>query len=504
MTTSKLPFELSPDAISSWLHTLSEKNSANSAVKLNNAIKLLRKNKTDTDKVLAALIQLIPAILHICNNIELSFIQTPDKDRSTQKVINLCIQLLRNTSLAFCNLSNNQNLSDDDYNLALYLALQIIGDSQRMSTKFHEPPSSTLWGETGKLYNLALKSDASQKQINHKIKSFKNQLTIDSVIKRNLVFSISAPYRYSASQVDELFSIANQVADKLNLNPAYAATNNSFQWDSLTEIAPYPIDNTAQSKQFTITINTQDLIVFMKSKGFTSKLDSQTINQLYDQLSGYQSIINNPIPSPPTISRLIVGLSKITEHLLKVDKLKKIQQFSSQSIPDQAIENMTLEPMPFEKNSLHNTPRARPSNTNMSLLENAKPVKTIQVKHDNYITAETNDFECMIGDLALFCSSNLTHKLGIIRQVRITNATGTTHILIEKTEGNPVPLSLSSSSTTDNQTVGLQHATGLSDLFMPVVKLPNGTQLSSSSGQKFSLKALTDFSPFFTRYQIES
>jgi len=500
MTTSKLPFELSPDAISSWLHSLSETNSANSAVKLNHAIKLLRKNKDDRSKVLTSLTQLIPTILHICGAIELSFIQSPSQDRSTQKVNRLCIQLLRNTSLAFCNLCDKDNLSNDDYNLAIYLSLQLIGDSLRMSALFHEPPSSSLWGEAGKVYNLSLKNNTAQIQINHKIKRFKNQLTIESVIKRNILFNISTPHRYTSQQVKELFNIANQTANKLNLNPAYSSTKNTFQWDSLSGNTPYPITDSDQKKQLTIAINTQDLIAFMQSKDFISKLEPQSINQLYDQLSGYHSMINHPIASPPTISRLLVGFERITEHLLKVNKLKKIQHLSNQSISSQAIENMALEPMPFEKNSLNN-PRERASNSNLALLEKAKPVKTIQVKNDHYIIAETNGFECMIGDLALFCSPSLTHKLGIIRQVRTTNTTGTVHILIENIEGVPDILSLSTLNTTAKQTIHIQQLDSQCELFLPVVKYTIGTQLSSPSKQNFTLESLTDFSEFFTRYQ---
>jgi len=504
MTTNNLPFELSPDAISLWLQSLSEKNSANSAVELNNVTKILRSNKSDTDEVLSTLIQLTPTILHVSNTIESSLIAEPMTKRSTFKVIKLCIQLLRNTSLAFCNICYKENLSPDEQNLAIYSALQLIGYSQRISTLFHESPSLALWGEVGKTFLLASSTNSTQQQISHKIKNFKDQPTIESVLKRNILFDILNPYQYSASQIKELFFISDQLASKLVLNPKNPSTYNCFHWNPNSKKPPCVINSTAENEEYHTTINTRELIIFMQSKDFSCNLDNDVLANLFDQLSGYQSIINTPIPSAPTISRLIIGFNNITEHLIKANKLKKIQQLSAPSTTEQFTKNMGIEPIPFEKNYQNSNLVTTPSSSNFNLLSGIKTVKTLQVKNDNFIIAEASNLKCSIADVVLFCASDLSHKLGVIRQAKITNDTGTIHILIEEIPGVPSTHLITSPQSAINQIISTQKSDTQTDLFFPPCKISNGTVLNCASGESFTLDRLIDYSSFFTRYQTSA
>lgn len=504
MTTIKLPFDLSPAAVSSWLHSLSEKNSANSAIELNNIAKLLRKNNTDANKKLTVLLLLTPIILHNSHIIENSFLDKSDTNISIPKIIKLCIQLLRNTSLAFCNIIDKKTLSDNQQNLAIYISLQLIGYSQRLSTLFQEYPSSTLWGEMGRVYNLAVKTNSTQHQIKHKIQGFNNQPTIESVLKRNILFNIFNPQQYTCEQINELFLISSQLADKLILNPTNPSAPNTFHWDSKSKNPPLAINNTHRKQGLTTLINTCELIAVMQSKGFSSNLEQQALINLIDHLSGYQSLINRPIPSAPTISHLIIGFNNITEHLIQADKLEKIQQFSTPSISNPFIEEMGLEPIPFEKGILTSTPQTSSSISKHNLLAKAKPVKTLQVQNDKYIIVETHYINCAIGDLTLFSSSNLTHKLGIIRQIRITNTSGTIHILIEKIAGVPSTHQLTPSKIAENQILSIQTANNESDLFISQCKLPRGILLNYTPGDNFILSKLIDYSPFFNLYHAST
>jgi hypothetical protein len=500
MTTANPPFDLSPDAISLWLQSLSEKNSTNSAIELNNAAKLLRKNKADANTVLSALNTLTPTILHVSDAIETSVLAESGTKKSTLKIIKLCIQLLRNTGLAFCKVSDKKSLSDNQQSLAIYSALQLIGYSQRLSTLFFEQPSSTLWQEMGRVYNLAVQAGATQQQINHKIKYFKNQTTIESVLKRNLLFNISNPQQYSAKQIIEVFIFSDQLSDKLALNPSYSATADTFHWNARGKNTPLAINSAQQEQNLTTLINTGELIDFMQSKKFSSNLDQQALTRLIEHLSGYQLIINSIIPSAPTISHLLIGFSDITEYLKQTDKLKKIQNLSGQPTTNQQIENIALEPMPFEKNNLKPIFRTPSSTSTLNLLAKAKTVKTLQVQSNKYTIAETSYLNCSIGDLCLFCSSHLTHSLGIIRQVKITNASKTVHILIEKIAGMPSTHQLTSPQLAENKILSIKPADAETNFFISQCKLPSVTQLTIDSGEQFTLKKLIDYSPFFSRY----
>ncbi len=504
MTTAKLPFELSPDALSLWLQSLSEKKSANSAIELNNAVKLLRKNKTDDTSTYYALNTLTPTILHVSDAIETSLLEEAGNQSPTPKIIKLCIQLLRNTGLAFCKVSESKNLAGNQLNIAIYSALQLIGYSQRLSTLFFEQPSSTLWGKMGKVYYLSIQADNTQQTINHKIQRFKNQTSIESVLKRNILFNICNSQQYSASQIIEIFFISDQLSDKLSLNPSYSASPDTFHWNWKNKTPPLALNSTQKKENLTAAINTGDLIAFMQSKKFNSSLDQKVLTKLFDHLSGYQTIINGIVPSAPTIANLIIGFDRISEHLKQTGKLKKIHHLSGQPISTQQTENIELEPVAFEKSDQNLIFRTSASAGKLNLLSEAITVKTLQVQNKKYIIAETSYLNCSIGDLTLLCSSNLTYKLGIIRQVKITNASKTVHILIQQITGVPSALQLTSPQMTDHQILSIKTANTESDFFIPQSRLANGSQLTTASGKKYTLNKLIDYSPFFNRYRTSA
>ncbi len=500
MTTINLPFEPSPTAISLWLQSLSKKDSTNSAIELNNIARQLRSNNEESNKKLTILLLLTPSILHNSHIIEHSLLSKKNTSKSTQKIIKLCTQLLKNTSLAFCNIITEESLPVAQQNIAIYTALQLIGYSQRLSTLFHLLPSSTLWTEMGIIYGLAVRSNTEKLPINHKVQGFIKQSTIESVIKRNILFNISNPQQYTSQQIKEIFSIFSLLADKLVLNAINPSSSNTFHWDSTNKNNPLLINPIYPEQKPTTLINTTELVSYMQSKNFGSTLEAKTLTKLIDHLSGYQSIIDTPIPSAPVISHIVLEFKNIIDYLIEADKLEKIQQFSLETAPNQFISEAKLEPIPFEKGILASTPQSSSSISQHNLLIKTKTVKTLKVKNDNYIIAESNDLNCDIGNLVLFCSPML--KLGIIKQVKITNTSGTRHILIEEIDGIPSIHQLASSDFSGNQILSIKRANAEGGLLISDCKLPQNSALFSTLEDSFILKQLSDYTPFFNLYQF--
>jgi len=487
MTNSKLPFNLLADEIAIWLNSLERLNSVKTAIELNNVTKTLRSYKEDTNDVLKALIQLTPKTLQTCNTIESNFLSDPQSKKYPVKVVRLCIQLLRNTGLAFSKTGEQGH--------EIYMALQFIGYAQRLASIIHETPSSSLWKETGRIYNLALSSKTTQQPIDHKIQNFKDQLSIESVLKRNILFNLFTPYKYSAKQIKELFLIASTLANKLLLYNTDKPSSNVFYWDSNSSNSPNTINNTVKYQQFTTTIDTKDILLSIQSTNFICNLDHDTLSILLNHLSGYQSIIDTPIPSAPIISHLLTGFNDITEHLTKVSTLQKIEQLSTEAISNKPIEGISIQAMDVKHDNLNFAPKVAYSSSYKDFLSKAKPVKTLQVSNEKYTIAETSYLECNIGDIALLCHPNLTNKLGVIRQVKITNASKTVHILIEEIAG------IVSTQTTSPELIFIQNLNAYQLLFQSPCKLANGSKLKSPSGDQFSLTEITDYSPYFSLYQ---
>lgn len=494
MAISKLPFNLLSNEVSIWLTSIEQHNKAKLAIELNDVAKLLRKDKTHPSATLTALIQLLPSILQTCNTIESSFLSKSEPQKYPLKVIRLCIQLLRNTALAACNTSEFDNLSETEKSLSIYIALQLIGHSQRLSAVFHEPPSSSLWKQTGQIYNLALQTKINQDEVKHSISQFKDQLSIESVLKRNILFNLFTPYRYSDKQIKELFSISNSLADTLDLNtPPSSSSINLFYWDSASNNTPNTINTTQPCQQVYISINTHKLLVTMQMDNFICNLDKELILRQIEHLSAYQSIIDTPIPSAPTISHLLTGFNNISEHLNKVSTLQKIQHLSTQVTSN---EPLSIQSKQEKYDGLNAPPIVAYSSNNKNLLSNAKPVKTLQVSNEKYIIAETSFIECNIGDLALLCHHNLTNKIGVIRQVKITNASKTVHILIEEIQGVPT------TQTKDNEFISVSSENTQYILFPAPCKQANGSKLKSTSGASYTIEALIDYSSFYSLYQV--
>ena len=505
MPSNNLPFDLTDDSANVWLQSLSHLSSVNSANQLYKVIKQLRSTKSDSTNTLKILIQLTPTALYIISDIESSLQadETKNTDK-TQKIKKLCIQLLRNLSLNFYVFSNTSKLADNEKNQAIYMALQIIGYSQRLTTLFHQPPSSTLWKITAELYTFAQSRNIIQQEIKHKIKDFKNLTTIESALKRNLLFSILAPYQYNNIEINALFSISEKYAHLLTLDTADTAdtAENKFYWDYANQTSPNIKQQSHKPSNSTISIDTRALTLKLQSTTFSSILKKDTLEDIINRLSGYTKVINSPLPSTFSINHLITGFFDITQYLKKIDNLDKIQQLSSELNGENntATSNMSLEPMEFEKSHFNKPP---PLSSNIDhLLAKTVTVKTLALKDTRFIMAETNPIDCSISDLTLLCSSKPHPELGIIRQIKTINPTGTLHILIEKVAGTPSPQIVSHSKAPDQAAILIQNKDTNASVFIAPCKLSSDAKIKPAIGSSTPLKALIDHTPFYMQHLV--
>ena len=503
MTTRKLPFELTEDSTTEWLQSLSPQNSVNSANQLNKAIKQLRSINKDDNNLFNILILLTPTALFLNSTIESSLLAESNKKNTEKnlKIEKLCIQLLRNLSLAFCNFADKESLSNEKRNLAAYITLHLISYTQRLCSIYHQYPSTTLWEKTGKLYTQALKRNLLQQEIRHEIKGLKSHTTIEAILKQNLLFTILASYRYSTREIIELFSISESYANLLNLSTE-TTTKNIFSWDPNSVTPPCIINVNRPKKDSNIEIDTNEFLSFIRSSAFSSSLTNESLTQIINQLSGYTEIINSTIPSSvPIINHLIIGMTDITNFLEKITKLNKIQQLSSEA-DIVSPKKMALEPLEHEKSYLRPAPVINALSNRDILLADIKAVKILQPKNKQFIIVETNPIDCAIGDMTLLSDAELKFAPGIIRQIKTTNQSGTTHILIETISGTLSSHLITAPKTSNKQVLISYNDDSKVELFIAPCKFSNGTQLTLSTKDDFRLKELSDYSPFFMRYSI--
>ena len=489
-----LPFKLSTSATTKWLQSLSHVNSANAANQLNKVIKELRTSTSLTDEILKILIKLTPTVLFIISNIESSLLSKENPNvNNNHKIEQLCIQLLRNLSLAFYTLSSNESLSDKEKNQAIYIALQLIGFAQRSAAIYHQFSSSTLWQITNELYALAIEENLLHQEIDHIIKDFKHQVNIENVLKRNLLFTLLSPYQHTSSQIKEIFSISEQHAHLIKLKRENTPET-IFAWNSENIDPPYIITPLKPKNNNALNIETKPFLSLIQSDSFSSQLNNETLELIVEKLSGF-SETNIPLPSTLLINNIFVGFNDITEYLEKIEKLNKIEQLSSQIFED----SVQKEPV-FASKRFDSSPLPTQSNSRNELLANTKSVKILQTQNNQFIIAETSPVDCSIGDIILLCSSNSNHQLGIIRQIKITNESGTIHILIETISGTVTFQQIESPKTSENKLISIEKENSNYQVLLAPCKLSNGTQIKVTSNKTFTLNSLVDYSPYFMHY----
>lgn len=502
--TTKLPFELSTDSVTNWLQSLSQLNSVNSANQLNKAVKQLRSAQTESSELLDTLILLSPTILFITANVEQSLeVESVKNDsKKSLKIEKLCIQLLRNISLAFCISSENKTLTTDERSQALFYALQFIGHTLCQSACFHQFSSSTLWKKTAELYQVANNEGIFEQEIQHKVKEFKQQPTIKTVIQRNCLFALFNANNFASSQIKELFAIANQHAHLLNLTKTTSATS-VFLWDLANPNgqAPYLTNNPYQAAGSTIEIELSQFLAPIQTKAFSSQLEKQVLDAISSRLSAYTKDINAALPSAFIINHLLTGFENITEHLAKIEKLNKIHQFSSEYADEKPVNSMSLEPMEFEKSHLNTKSDLSNPNQQITPSHLAKPVKILKTPNEQFLIAETPPLNCAIGEITLLCSTESPIELGIIRQIKSHTNANSSHILIEKITGAPSFVQINTPAIANNKAILINNKQS-SELYIAPCKMPKGIQIISNSEQKYTLNNLVDYSPYYMNYSV--
>jgi hypothetical protein len=96
-----------------------------------------------------------------------------------------------------------------------------------------------------------------------------------------------------------------------------------------------------------------------------------------------------------------------------------------------------------------------------------------------------------------------TLELGIIRQQKTTNQSGTTHTLIEKIIGIPSTELISNAEITEKQILVVNNKNLKPTIFLPPCKLSNGTKMTSSSGKSYTLDQLINYSSFYLHYSVD-
>lgn len=433
MATDTPLFDLSTVALAEWLADLSTLPTPQAAHRLNQALKQLREQDTDPELLSALLYNLTPLTLHFSASLSAAAITETDPSSKALKLAKLSMQLPRQLALMFCRLSKSLQSLPSALQTCLYYALQLIGHSFRCYALFYEMPSPTLWKKSADLYKLAVSYESLSSPQATKLAEFKAQTTIQSLIKRNLLFSILPSALYKAEEINHFFEFANQYADLLDIDTSQDAADFGFYWDLEKDRPPQAVKKNNRSlPSGCMAINSRRLSQALQSGSLTTKLSPSTQNKLVLLLSSYRQVFESVIPGPPSRTTLVPGFTAACHYLQELNKLIKINQLSAQIQNNKdAGPALSLMPLEHQRNVFDavDTPFSKPSVV-------GKSVNILKTPNKNYCVAESRTLDCATGDIVLLYKEQHPVSIGIIRQQQFNELSNAPQLLLELIPGN--------------------------------------------------------------------
>ncbi len=493
-----LPFDLTVISLAAWLEELSLLPPLQAARRLSEALKQIKTENSENAALLPLLINLTPLTLHLAHNLSSSASTDTKPLEKTLKIGKLSMQLPKQLALLFCRLAESQLLDAGALTTALYYALQLIGHSLRCYSLFYDIPSASLWKKSADLYRLAATNQCLTSNQASKLAEFKLQGSIESVLKRNLLFSILNPNLYKTDEIGRLFQLASQSADLLAISTGQDLHHFGFYWEMDKDIPPCPVPKNLRvlPRDF-MAIDSQAIGHALQSNSISSDLAPAIQNKLTLILSGYHQVFGSIIPGLPASYKLIDGFAKIGGYLYELNKLSKINQLGSQLCDTQdGLENLSLVPLEHQRNvfQITNQPFTKQQSIGIA-------VNILQTPNSKYLVAESRFLNCSTGDIALIYKAQHPVSLTIIRQQRFNDISNMHQFLLELIPG-PCTLFNVTNSAEDEYAIVVGEKGSNPQVFLAGGKHSVNGKLSLNIDKSLHLLACLENNGFFQRFKF--
>lgn len=496
MTANDLPFSLTTDALAVWLDSLAAQPPASAANQLNQALKQLRNAASEPSQLLPLFINLTPPCLFLSNSLSpINLAEANHKLTSKSiKVAKLVTQMLRQLALGFCLLAESEKLDSTQNPLAIYYALQLIGHCLHSYHLLYEIPSSSLWKKSATLYRLASETRSLEQSQAPKLHEFKAQPTITAVLKRNILFSIFKPTRFTAPEINTLFQLANEHYDSLDLS----TRNNhdfGFYWNLEGE-EPCVIKHASKHlPEGYLAIDCRRFADTLQQNTFKTKLKPTTQAKLALQLSHYEDVFNAMQIGSSSVYQLMTGYPAVCRYFQEQDKLSKILSVSTGGKPQ--IRRMGLVPLDKDKDYFES--RHIPNKAPLPF----KKVNLMRTNSNRFAIVQSRALDCSVGDIALLYKEQQPAALAVIRQMIVHDLTGDLHVLLEYIQGTCSIFAFTNASGAGSHALVINGETDDPEVILPPDKYSVDSNLVLKVGITLHLKACLEYSASFVHFKIK-
>ncbi|MGR9054246.1 MAG: hypothetical protein ACU84J_16525 [Gammaproteobacteria bacterium] len=506
MNTNNLPFSMTTESVSEWLSRISQLDTIPAGQELYSALKKLLRIKLKDDDFASTLDQITPAVLHISVNLSAFITANLGAEgvvnKKTRKPARLGAQLIRTLCLCYCRAVDEQPLGQEQKVRAVFIALQLIGFSIKIHTLFSERPSMTLWQKMTVLYRIAVDEELFEEPVSHKIPLFKNQKSIASVIKRNLLYALFDLYRAPAAQLTRLYEIAEQCAETLVFSHT---ANNAYNFCWPVSEAKFPRSGKSQGNIGSILpFNTEAVTKFIKDHIPDEEQRDPFFIPIWHKLTGYWEIIDSVIPSKPTLYNLDTGFNGVIDKLSYYKRITNIQRLSAELPEPSPLRTLELEPMGHEKQAHQLRREDIPEHFQATQLKSGiaylQPARTpnfflTRIKAE----AVPNNFPILL------FNKQETPKFGIIRFTNLLPESGNQTALIETLPGRLSLVRVSLQSQTIDAVL-IQLTSKREALVLPPGKYVTGDSIGRSDqpGKAYYLSRMIEANDQFMIYRIDA
>lgn len=496
----KLPCELTVEALAAWIDSLRAMPQAQAAHQLNQLLKKIKDDMCEPSALLPVLLGLTPISLRYANGLATAA-TAPSEHKNfaaSRKVAKLCMQLLRQLALLFCQLAEQENLANAERQTAIYYALQCVGHCLRVYCLFYETPSATLWKKSAALYELASSKQYLRTHQSTKLTEFRQQNDIETVLKRNLLFSILRPALHAPSEINQFFELANHYADQLQISTAPDGNDFGFYWDLNDEQPPCKVRKARRPLPHGfLAIDAQTIGLALQQDVHVAHLERLLQTKIALLLSNYQAVFDSIIPGHPSHSEFLLGFKDVSAFLLELNKLQKIRQLSGQAkASGNPRRNLALVPLEHEKNAFEWMNQAIAKTNAISKVGNV-----LKITHTEYTIAEGGVFDCFTGDLAMFYRDQQPATLAIIREQSSLSISNVTHILMEKIPG-PYSIYTIQSGSNNQQAIVVDEEGKDPQVFLPPGKYAVDGKIPLTIEESLHLTACLESTSFFARFRF--
>jgi hypothetical protein len=491
-----LPFELTPESVSTWLVSIDRLFLTEKINLLNGVLNELAKAEVEKNTLFSMLDNLTENVLLLAKLLEHNAKRKDYPPEKAKKWKNAAMQLPKKLGFAYAQLASESSLPDRQKAICLYRAMQILGLLSKRTTIFHELPDFGVWKKFAELYLLAEARQWLSLAIEDRIISgLIAQPTIDAVAKHVLLFHGCHPNRYSASDIAAVFAATTELAQFVRLVPeASGFTLSHWQPDAL--LPPECIDP-ENPEQRMVSLDNSELVDF-----FENHPDQQarfaTYPGLLNRLTAYYEIRRTVNPSAAQKCGLITGNSQAAKFLNVLISRYRVMELSGTNQSHRTASSLELVPL-----EMRNTMASLSSKT----LADIKNVSVSQLtifatKERAFRVVKVAHLKCSQDEPAILVQEGLPPCFALIRHIRTDSNIKFRNLLLEKIDGEVYPVEIEKKQGF----IIIRPESDRAELFLPPeCRYTHTTILAISRGiidASLKIEKFMELSLHFARYRV--